>query len=73
MIATARSLEKLDASMASIQEKERLRTLRLDVTEGEDKIKVQIDQAASFWGGIDVLVNNAGEILATVCFSLIIP
>jgi len=73
VIATARSLEKLDASMANMQDKERLRTLRLDVTEGEDKIKVQIDQAASFWGGIDVLVNNAGKILVTVWFSLIVP
>jgi len=59
VIATARSLEKLE-SFKSSENTDRLRILRLDVTEGEEKIKVQIAQAAAFWGRIDVLVNNAG-------------
>ena len=37
-----------------------LRTVLLDVTEGEGSLKAKIDKAARFWGGIDVLVNNAG-------------
>ena len=37
-----------------------LRTVLLDVTEGEEALKVKVDEAAEFWGGIDVLVSNAG-------------
>jgi len=59
VIATARSLEKLE-SFISDEHTDRLRSLRLDVTDGEEKIKAQIDQAVTFWGRIDVLVNNAG-------------
>ena len=73
VIATARSLEKLESmiSSANIQDRSRLRTLRLDITEGEEKIKVQIDQAAGFWGQIDVLVNNAGK-QASISFHFMI-
>ncbi|KDR79472.1 hypothetical protein GALMADRAFT_243567 [Galerina marginata CBS 339.88] len=62
VIATARSLEKLESftSSLSVQDLDRLRTIYLDVTDGEEKIKTQIDQAAAFWGGINVLINNAG-------------
>ena len=35
-----------------------LRTVLLDVTEGEESLKVKIDKAARFWGGIDVLANK---------------
>lgn len=37
-----------------------LRLLKLDVTSGQQAIKQSIAQAASIWGRIDVLVNNAG-------------
>ena len=37
-----------------------LRTVLLDITEGEEALKVKIDNAAEYWGGIDVLVSNAG-------------
>ncbi|KAF9560790.1 NAD(P)-binding protein [Agrocybe pediades] len=62
VIAAARSLEKLEQSIADsdIKDKDRVRPLQLDVTDGEEKIKLQIDQAAKFWGHIDILVNNAG-------------
>jgi len=62
VIAAARSLEKLEQSItdSNIKEKDRVRPLALDVTDGEEKIKVQIDQAVKFWGQIDYLVNNAG-------------
>ncbi|KAF4609529.1 hypothetical protein D9613_012265 [Agrocybe pediades] len=62
VIAAARSIEKLEQAInnSNISDRNRVRALRLDVTEGEEKIKVQIDEAAKFWGRIDVLVNNAG-------------
>jgi len=37
-----------------------LRTIQLDVTEGEASIKAKAKTAAEVWGQIDVLVNNAG-------------
>ena len=40
-----------------------LRTLQLDVTEGIISLKAKADEAAAIWGQIDVLVNNAGEII----------
>ncbi|KAH9476306.1 putative oxidoreductase YusZ [Psilocybe cubensis] len=62
VIATARSLDKLESVISELdsQYMERLRTLQLDVTDGEEKIKTKIDQAITFWKRIDVLVNNAG-------------
>ena len=35
-----------------------LRTVLLDVKEA---LKIKIDKAGEFWGGIDVLVSNAGQ------------
>lgn len=65
MIATARSLEKLDELEAELKPEDRcrLRKAVLDLTEGEDAIKAKIDAMAGFWGGIDVLINNAGMFL----------
>jgi len=37
-----------------------LHLLELDVDSGTDTIKERVDEAAKVWGGIDVLVNNAG-------------
>jgi len=61
VIASARSLEKLEEAIAeSGIDRRNLRTLRLDVTHGEDEIGRQIDEGYKHWGKIDVLVNNAG-------------
>jgi len=62
VIATGRTTEKIDQLVSSVKPElvGNLRTVLLDVTEGEDAIKVKIDRAASFWGSIDVLVSNAG-------------
>ncbi|EAU86656.2 short-chain dehydrogenase/reductase SDR [Coprinopsis cinerea okayama7 len=38
-----------------------LRRIELDVTEGEDALRAKVEAAASIWGRIDVLVNNAGQ------------
>ncbi|KAG6860082.1 hypothetical protein C0995_016081 [Termitomyces sp. Mi166 len=70
VIATAKSLEKLqDLLVTSIDPglRDNLRTLQLDVTEGEATLKAKADEAAAIWGQIDVLVNNAAltETLAT--------
>ncbi|KAG6889352.1 hypothetical protein C0992_005580 [Termitomyces sp. T32_za158] len=63
VIATAKSLEKLqDLLVTSIHPnlRDNLRTLQLDVTEGELVLKAKVQEAATIWGRIDVLVNNAG-------------
>jgi len=62
VIATGRTKEKIEQLVSSVKPElaENLRTVLLDVTEGEDALKVKIDKAAEFWGGIDVLVSNAG-------------
>lgn len=64
VIATARSLEKLDQELSacglSESERQNLRTLQVDITAGEDILKEKANEAAAFWGRIDVLVNNAG-------------
>lgn len=56
VIATARSLDKIQDFPAS----DKLRTMPLDVIEGFASIKAKIDEAVTFFGRIDVLVNNAG-------------
>lgn len=63
MIATARSTDKLDQLLKDCDAgvRDNLRTLQLDLTEGEASLKDKADKAATFWGQIDVLVNNAGE------------
>jgi len=68
VIATARSLEKLEKSIAEsdIKDVDRVRALQLDVTDGEEKVKAQIDEAVGFWGRIDVLVNNAGMVILAI-------
>jgi len=62
VIATGRTKEKIDQLVSGVKPElvDNLRTVLLDVTEGEDALKVKIDKAAEFWGGIDVLVSNAG-------------
>ena len=64
VIATARSLEKLEqeflACGLSESERQNLRTLQVDITAGEEVLKEKANEAAAFWGRIDVLVNNAG-------------
>ncbi|KIM38502.1 hypothetical protein M413DRAFT_447730 [Hebeloma cylindrosporum] len=62
VIATARSLDKLDEMTSSLKPElaQRLRVSQLDVTEGEEKIHAKIALMAKFWGRIDILVNNAG-------------
>ena len=69
VIATARSLDKLNELTSSLTHDlaQSLRVSQLDVTEGEETIHRKITLMAKFWGGIDVLVNNAGS------FVLIFP
>lgn len=64
VIATGRNTDKLEQLVSSVKSElaHNIRTVQLDVTEDEEEIKVKIDQAAGFWGCIDVLVNNAGAI-----------
>ena len=62
VIATGRTKEKIEQLVSSVEPElvDNLRTVLLDVTEGEEALKVKIDKAAEFWGGIDILVSNAG-------------
>ena len=79
VIATGRSLDKLGDLHLNCSESVRknLRTLQLDVTEGEASLKTKAEKAAAFWGHIDVLVNNAGwlrcqhTILLDACIDVI--
>ncbi|EMD32292.1 hypothetical protein CERSUDRAFT_88309 [Gelatoporia subvermispora B] len=57
VIATARSLEKIQDSW---HRNPRIRLQQLDVTEGVASIKAKVEEAMTFFGRIDVLVNNAG-------------
>ena len=65
VIATGRTKEKIERLVSGVKPElaDNLRTVLLDVTEGEEALKVKIDEAAGFWGGIDVLVSNAGKSL----------
>ncbi|EGN94573.1 hypothetical protein SERLA73DRAFT_188544 [Serpula lacrymans var. lacrymans S7.3] len=56
VIATARSLGNLQ----DLTEGPDLRLHQLDVSSGSKAVKCRIDEAAAIWGGIDVVVNNAG-------------
>ncbi|KAF8815899.1 NAD(P)-binding protein [Phlegmacium glaucopus] len=62
VIATGRTTEKIEQLVSGVKPEliDNLRTVLLDVTEGEEAIKIKIDEAVAFWGGIDVLVSNAG-------------
>ena len=64
VVATGRNTDKLKQLVSSVRSElaDNIRTLQLDVTEDEEEIKAKIEQAAGFWGCIDVLVNNAGAI-----------
>lgn len=59
LVATARDVRDLDGLPAG----ERLRTVALDVTDA-DAARVAVGAAASAFGRLDVLVNNAGAIKA---------
>lgn len=65
VIATARSTGKVHEFVATLKPdvRERIKIAQLDVTDGEDEIKKKVDAMALLWGGIDVLVNNAGALI----------
>ncbi|KAL0947768.1 hypothetical protein HGRIS_013845 [Hohenbuehelia grisea] len=64
VIASARSLKKLEETLQkSPGNEEKLRLLELDVTSGFANIKHQIDAAVKIFGRIEVLVNNAAQVL----------
>ncbi|TCD62926.1 hypothetical protein EIP91_006224 [Steccherinum ochraceum] len=56
VIATARD----PAHFEELPKSDRLRFLQLDMTEGVESIKRKVEEAISYWGRIDVVVNNAG-------------
>ncbi|EMD35417.1 hypothetical protein CERSUDRAFT_116184 [Gelatoporia subvermispora B] len=56
VIATARSIEKIQ----DLPQNDNVRLLQLDVTEGAVAVKSKIEEAVTYFGRIDVLVNNAG-------------
>lgn len=62
VIATARRLEDL----AYLDGIENARALQLDVTAKESVLGEKVEEAISAFGGIDVLVNNAGYVLSGV-------
>lgn len=56
VIATARSVKRL----GDLPKTPSVRLMELDVTAGSDVIKRKINEAVTWFGRIDVLVNNAG-------------
>ncbi|KAJ7677228.1 hypothetical protein B0H17DRAFT_1334370 [Mycena rosella] len=57
VIATSRSLEALKPLEGTNED---LRLLQLDVTDGPEVINAKMAEAVAFFGGLDVVVNNAG-------------
>lgn len=57
VVATARRLD----SIQDLPQTDRIRLMEVDVTEGFASLKTKLDIAASFFGRIDVVVNNAGH------------
>ena len=57
VIATARKPEKI---ASRITEKPNVKVLQLDLTESSTSIAKKVEKALELFGGIDVLVNNAG-------------
>ncbi|KAJ7184376.1 hypothetical protein C8R46DRAFT_459014 [Mycena filopes] len=57
VVATSRSSKSLQPLEGTNQN---LRLLELDVTAGPEIIKTKMAEAAAFFGGLDVIVNNAG-------------
>jgi NAD(P)-dependent dehydrogenase (short-subunit alcohol dehydrogenase family) len=75
VIATARSLVKLQKLVDEVSrdeeadptKKERLRVCRFDLSDEEEVVRGMVKEASEMWGRIDVLVNNAGQLLRCVC------
>ena len=64
VIATARTLSSISDLT---DESENLRKQQLDVTDGAGIIKRKVDEAVTWFGRIDVVVNNAG--IGAKCFT----
>ncbi|RPD69447.1 NAD-P-binding protein [Lentinus tigrinus ALCF2SS1-7] len=56
VVATARELEKIQ----DFPKTDKIRLLQLDVTDGLANIQAKLNKAISFFGRVDVVVNNAG-------------
>ncbi|KAH9214481.1 hypothetical protein DL95DRAFT_149961 [Leptodontidium sp. 2 PMI_412] len=62
VIASARKTSDL----GYVENNPNARALQLDVTTSEDTIRQKVEEAIGGFGGIDVLVNNAGYVLSGV-------
>ncbi|KAK1763976.1 hypothetical protein QBC33DRAFT_548460 [Phialemonium atrogriseum] len=62
VIATARRLSDLEY----VKGIPRAKALELDITAPESVVHAKVDEAISSFGGLDVLVNNAGYVLSGV-------
>jgi NAD(P)-dependent dehydrogenase (short-subunit alcohol dehydrogenase family) len=58
VIATARNLTSLD----EFSGQDSVKSLQLDVTASQRELDDKVSEAVSFFGEIDVLVNNAGYV-----------
>ncbi|KAJ7596537.1 hypothetical protein C8J56DRAFT_1011267 [Mycena floridula] len=57
VVATVRRHDKIQ----DLPKSDNLRVVELDLEWSDEKIKAAVEEAVSFWGHIDVLVNNAGS------------
>jgi NAD(P)-dependent dehydrogenase (short-subunit alcohol dehydrogenase family) len=60
VIATARNVSALD----EFRDTPNVRLLNLDVTATQDELNATAATAVELFGGVDVLVNNAGYVLS---------
>lgn len=62
VIATARNRD----SILHLEQLPGVKTLQLDVTANQAQLDVKIAEAIEIFGGLDVLINNAGYVLSGV-------
>jgi NADP-dependent 3-hydroxy acid dehydrogenase YdfG len=62
IIATARQV----STLKDLENVDNLKVLSLDVTADQTELAAKVQEAQSFFGRIDVLVNNAGCVISGV-------
>ena len=62
VVATARN----KSAIADLERLQGVKTMQLDVTCSQEELNIKVKEAIELFGGVDVLVNNAGYVLSGV-------